>query len=369
MASGIHAEGMASSDPERPDDLGDRSTEGGDEPLPAEHAALVPLASESYLKPSCSFEQIRTFLAVASREHITHAARALRLSQPAVTQQVHQLERALGVRLLQRVGRNVQLTDGGLRVAGACLQVMRSLENLERVARSVRGLESGSLAIGATQVAADYYLSGVLTAFASLHPGITFDIVLANTTEICAQVTHGQLECGLVDAPLPASNLMHVAVSSDEIILVAHPQHPLAHVERVHRRDLRGTRYLVWEPGSATESIAAEMLGPGYDQLSHLSLSSLEAVRQSVRSGLGFAAVPRIAVVDDLRARSLVRLPVPPRVRTICAVRRPGPAGPAVEAFWPTLSTTTPQRSGARALPGVARRRPEPSRANEDETA
>ena len=73
------------------------------------------LASDAHLKPLCTFEQIRTFLAVASREHVTHAARALGLSQPAVTQQVHQLERALGVPLLQRVGRNVQLTDGGLR--------------------------------------------------------------------------------------------------------------------------------------------------------------------------------------------------------------------------------------------------------------
>ncbi len=307
---------------------------------------LMRLASDSYLKPSCTVEQIRTFLAVASREHVTQAAKALGLSQPAVTQQVHQLERALGIPLLQRVGRNVQLTDGGLRVAGACLQVMRSLENLEKVAQSVRGLESGALTIGATQVAADYYLSGVLAAFAFLHPGITFDIVLANTTDICAHVVQGDLECGLVDAPMPISNLVEIAVANDEVLLVAHPHHPLARQERLHRRDLNGSRYLVWEPGSATECVAAEMLGPGYDQLDHLELASLEAVRRSVMSGLGFAAVPKIAVTEDLRSRTLVRLPVPSRVRSICAVRRPGAGGTAVEAFWPTLSMKTPQLSG-----------------------
>jgi DNA-binding transcriptional LysR family regulator len=308
------------------------------------------LASDSYVKPACTFEQIRTFLAVASREHVTHAARALGLSQPAVTQQVHQLERALGVPLLQRVGRNVQLTDGGLRVAGACLQVMRSLENLDRVARSVRGLESGSLTIGATRVAADYYLSGVLTAFASRHPGITLDVALGNTTEVCAHVAQGDLECGLVDAPMPASNLVETEVGKDEVVLVAHPRHPLTRGERLHRRDLAGSRYLVWEPGSATECIAAELLGPGYDELSRLELTSLEAVRRSLLSGLGFAAVPKISVADDLRTRALVRLPVPSRIRPICAVRRTGPGGTAIEAFWPMLSAIVcpgvPERNG-----------------------
>jgi DNA-binding transcriptional LysR family regulator len=302
------------------------------------------LASDSIVKPLCTFEQIRTFLAVASREHVTLAARALGLSQPAVTQQVHQLERALGVPLLQRVGRNVQLTDGGLRVAGACLQVMRSLENLERVARSVRGLEAGSLTIGATRVAADYYLSPLLTVFAFKHPGITFDIALGTTTEVCAHVAQGELECGLVDAPLPSSNLVEAAVASDEVVFVAHPRHPLAGGDRVTRRDLAGRRYLVWEPGSATECIAAELLGPGYDEVSRLELTSLEAVRRSLLSGLGFAAVPKIAVADDLRNRALVRLPVPTRIRSICAIRRPGSGGTAVDAFWPVLSS--PDRPG-----------------------
>lgn len=303
------------------------------------------LASDSIVKPLCTFEQIRTFLAVASREHVTHAARALGLSQPAVTQQVRQLERALGMPLLQRVGRNVQLTDGGLRVAGACLQVMRSLENLDRVARSVRGLEAGSLTIGATKVAADYYLSAVLTAFAARHPGITFDIALGTTTEVCAHVAQGDLECGLVDAPLPASNLVESAVANDEVVFVAHPRHPLAGGDRVNRRDLAGSRYLVWEPGSATERIAAELLGSGYDEASRLELTSLEAVRRSLLSGLGFAAVPKVSVADDLRSRALVRLPVPTRIRSICAVRRPGPGGAAIDAFWPVLSSSV--RAGA----------------------
>ncbi|HEY6748075.1 MAG TPA: LysR substrate-binding domain-containing protein [Mycobacteriales bacterium] len=306
----------------------------------------MPLATDSYIKPPCSIDQIRTFLAVASREHVTDAAKALRLSQPAVTQQIHQLERALDLRLFQRVGRNIQLTDEGLEVAAACLLVMRSLENLEQVARSVRGLEQGSLTIGATQVTGNYYLSGTLAAFAARHPDISLDVVMANTEEVCMHVASGQLDCGLVDAPLPELSLQHTAVAKDEVVLVAHPDHPLQDVAEIRRGDLRGMKYLVWEPGSATEMVGAELLGAGYDDVSRLLMTSLEAVRRALVEGLGFASVPRIAVDAELRSGALARLPVPARTRAICAVRRPTPAGSTVEAFWPALASSASALAG-----------------------
>lgn len=298
----------------------------------------LPMASDSFFKSPCTIDQIRTFLAVASREHVTDAAKALRLSQPAVTQKIHQLERALGLRLFQRVGRNIQLTDEGLQVAAASLLVMRAMENLEHVARSVRELGRGSLTIGATQVAINYYLSETLAAFASVYPDLDLDIVLANTEDVCMQVASGRLDCGLVDAPLPELDLLHTPVAKDEIVVVAHRDHPLACLNRMVWGRLRGTKYLVWEPGSATELVAAELLGPGYGEVSRLTMSSLGAVRHALLNGLGIASVPRIAVDDDLRSGELLQLPVPGRTRAICAVRRPTSSGCAVEAFWPTLA-------------------------------
>jgi DNA-binding transcriptional LysR family regulator len=321
----------------------DRTDEVRQEP------AQPRLATDCFLKPSFTLEQIRTFLAVAAREHVTLAARALQLSQAAVTQQVQSLERALGVRLLQRVGRNVQLTDEGLEVAGACLLVMRSLENLERIARSVRGLESGSMSIGASRVAAGYYLSPTLTAFASEHPAIQLDIVVASTRDVCERIASGELECGLVDAPLPKTQLLQARVATDEVVVVAHAGHPLAGVERMTSRKLEGLRYLVWEAGSATELVAAEMLGAGYDRLTKVQLAGLEAARQSLLAGLGFATIPTLCVADQLLRGQLVRIPVAARTRPICAVRRPSPASGAVEAFWTMLTAGQVPPNG---LPG-----------------
>jgi DNA-binding transcriptional LysR family regulator len=94
--------------------------------------------------------------------------------------------------------------------------------------------------------------------------------------------------------------------------------------------------------------MAAEMLGAGYDRLAKVQLAGLEAARQSLLAGLGFATVPVTCVADHLLSGQLVRIAVPTRSRSICAVRRPGPASRAIEAFWSMLTGTQPSANGVR---------------------
>jgi DNA-binding transcriptional LysR family regulator len=298
------------------------------------------LVSDSYSRPGFTLEQIRTFLIVASREHITQAAQVLGLSQPAVTQQVQLLERALGVPLLERIGRGVRLSDAGEEIAAACLLIMRSLENLEGAARSVRGLEVGSLAVGASQVAASYYLSSTLTAFSADYPGVAVDVEIGVGRDICDQVSAGVFEFGLVEGPLPRTRLICAAVASDEVALVVHPAHPLAGQERISAEGLDGSSYLVWERGAVGVTIPSHLLGPIYRTVPQVRLANIEAARQMLLAEPRFiAAMPRIAIADDLARSALSIVGRRPMQRPICAVRRPGTAlGSAAKAFWSELT-------------------------------
>ena len=298
------------------------------------------LVSDSFVRPTFTIEQIRTFLIVASREHITQAARALGLSQPAVTQQVQLLERTLGVQLLERLGRGVRLTDAGEEVAGACLLIMRALENLEETVRSIRGLEAGSLAIGATQVSGSYYLSPALTAFNVAHPSVTVDIATATCSDICDYVAAGLLECGLVDGPLPRVKLDCVRLAADEVILVVHPSHRLAGQPRMSPEGLTNTSFLAWEHGAGNDTVAARLLGTGYQSLSRISMPNIEAVRRAVMAEPHFiAALPRIAIAGDLDNGTLAWAGRRNLTRSVWAVRRPaGPMSPAGAGFWKILS-------------------------------
>lgn len=298
------------------------------------------LVSDSYSRPAFTLEQIRTFLIVASREHITQAAKVLGLSQPAVTQQVQLLERALGVPLLERIGRGVKLSDAGEEIAAACLLIMRSLENLEGAARSIRGLEVGSLAIGSSQVAASYYLSSTLAAFSAAHPGVAVDVEIGVSREICDQVSAGIFEFGLVEGPLPRTRLICAPVASDEVVLAAHPVHPLAGQERISAEGLDGSSYLVWERGAVSGTIPSHLLGPIYRTVPQVRLANIEAARQMLLAEHCFiAAMPRIAIADDLARRALSVVGRRPMRRPICAIRRPGSAlGSAAQAFWSVLT-------------------------------
>lgn len=318
---------------------GETGTEGSRMPAIVCSHRQTRMVTDSFVRPSFTLEQIRTFLAVASRQHVTNAARVLGLTQPAVSQQVQMLERALGVRLIERVGRGIRLTDAGLKVAGTCLLIMRSLESLEETAEALRGLERGTLTIGASQVTANYYLSRALTAFSAKHPVIEINIRVTDTRDICARVADGQLQCGLVDAPLPDCGLLQAKVATDELILVAHPQSPLACSRRADPAKLSDVLYLMWGPTSATEEIASKTLGQLHRGLTKVRLAGLEAARQAVQTDCRYVAMmPRVAVAPALKSGDLIRLDVPSASRSICAVRRASQADPAAEAFWQTLA-------------------------------
>jgi DNA-binding transcriptional LysR family regulator len=310
------------------------------------------LVTDSFVRPSFTLEQIRTFLIVASRQHVTNAARVLGLTQPAVSQQVQMLERSLGVQLLERVGRGVRLTDAGLHVAATCLLIMRSIESLEETAEALRGLERGSVEIGASQVTANYYLSRALTTFSTKHPVIEISVSVTDTQDVCERVAAGQLQCGLVDAPLPRTDLLQAMVATDEVIFVAHPSNPLAAARDIDPATLTGVVYLVWGPTSATEAIASETLGLLHLRIPKVRVACLEAARQAVLTDQRcITAMPRVAVSSALEAGTLVRLDVATKSRSICAVRRPCPASPATEAFWRILSAGSerdPGRDGKR---------------------
>jgi DNA-binding transcriptional LysR family regulator len=300
------------------------------------------LASDSFLRPSFTLEQLRTFLAVASREHVTHAAQVLGLSQPAVTQQIQLLERALGVPLLERIGRNIRLTGAGLEVAGACLLIMRALENLDGVVAAVRGLDLGSVTVGASYLAANYFLPSVITEYAAKHPRIKVTVVIGEGADVCQQVAAGELECGLVDgAPTPGdTNLVQSRVAATDVYLVANSQHAAGGTGDPGPEGVfHGARQLVWGPGSAIEAIAVEMLGEHYEPTRRLDVGTMEAARRSLLNSPGFiAAMPAIAVCDDLGSGSLVRLCANSVPLPVFAVRRRGPDAPAVEALWHALT-------------------------------
>jgi DNA-binding transcriptional LysR family regulator len=288
-------------------------------------------------RPSFSLEQVRSFVAVAEYEHISKAAASLFLTQGAVTQQVRHFERAVGLKLIERDGRGVRLTDAGRTMAIACRAALRSVEVLEDTAESIKTLETGSLHLGASPTCASYYLPSRLTEFTQRHPGVKLSMVVEPSAEINRQVIAGALDCGVVEAE-PDPQLLAVVLAHDELIPVVHRDHPLAALRRVTAADLGRHRYLGRGPAwSADQQDVRDMIGEALDRSEALNLGHPEYVRAAVLAGLGYAILPRLAVAADLKSGALKRLPGPSSHRAIRGIRRHAQGGPALEHFWGLL--------------------------------
>ena len=288
-------------------------------------------------KPAYTLEQLRSFVAVAETEHISRAAASLYLTQAAVTQQVRHFERAVGLQLLERDGRRVRLTDAGRSLADACRAALRAVEVMDDTAQRMKHLQAGSLHVGASPTCATYYLPRHLAEFTRRHPGVKLSVVVEPSVELNRLVLAGTLDCAVLEGgPDPA--LVAFELTRDELVVVAHREHPLSQLRRVTSADLAGHLYLGRGPEWSAERTVREMIGEAYDRVQVLNLGHPEYVRAAAIAGLGFAALPKRAVAADVASGLLKRLPIPASMRPITAVRRNGRGGPVQEAFWDLLT-------------------------------
>ena len=268
---------------------------------------------------------------------MSQAAASLFLTQAAVTQQVRHFERAVGVQLLERKGRRVRLTDAGRRLADTCRAALRSVEVVEDSALAMRHLRAGSLELGASPTCATYYLPPYLAEFARRHPGVKLAMSVEPSADLCRRVLVGTLDCAVIEGE-PDQQLVVFEITRDELILVAHRDHPLARKRTLTEDDLAHHLYLGRGPQWSAEKYVRAMIGGAYDRVDMLNLGHPEYVRSALLAGLGFCALSKRAVAADIRAGAVRRLPVPAIVRPISAVRRTSVGGPAQEAFWELLT-------------------------------
>ena len=288
-------------------------------------------------RPAFTLEQVRSFVAVADSEHVSNAAASLFLTQGAVTQQIQKFELATGLQLFEHSGRRVRLTEAGRSLAVSCRATLRAVQVLEDTALSIKNLETGSLHVGASPTCASHYLPERLADFARLYPGIKLSVAVDPTAEMNRQVVAGTIDCALIEGE-PDRSLASLVLAHDEMIFVASAAHPLAALEHVTPDDLAAHRYLRRGPAFSAERRVREVIGGAYDRADALNLGHPEYVRAAAIAGLGFAALPRLAVAADIAAGVLKTLPVQAIKRAITAIRREALGGPAQEAFWRLLA-------------------------------
>jgi DNA-binding transcriptional LysR family regulator len=286
-----------------------------------------------------TFEQLRIFVAVAEREHVTEAARALRLTPSAVSAAIRALEGSYGVTLFNRVGRRIELSPAGRDFLGEARAILDRARAAELRLGELGGLRRGTLAIWASLTIAESWLPPRLMRFHAAHPGIELKMTAANTQGVAEAVLDGRAELGFVEGPVGHGGLTARTVARDEMVVVAAPDHPLADGRPVTAAEaVASVAWVLREPGSGTRSefeaaLAAEGADPGALQVA-LVLPSNAAVLAAVRAGAAATAISRAVAAPFLAAGSLALIGLPLPGRSFRVLRHPDrPEGRAAAAF------------------------------------
>jgi DNA-binding transcriptional LysR family regulator len=266
-----------------------------------------------------TLDQLRIFVAVAERQHVTHAAEALNLAQSAASHAIANLEDRHQTKLFNRIGRHIELTDAGQAFLKEARAVLATVEAAELALMEFSNLKRGVLSVQASQTIANYWLPRHLVAFRCAYPLIDIRASIGNTAQVAKAVENRETELGFVEAAIQSDELTSTTVARDQIIVVAAPDHELVNRKPLSPKDLVGVKWVLRERGSGTRAVFEDALvrsGLDIGALRiALELPSNEAVRAAVEAGLGAAAISASVAVASLEAGLLQHadFPLPER--------------------------------------------------------
>lgn len=290
-----------------------------------------------------TLEQLRIFVAVAERQHVTRAAEALNLAQSAVSASVAGLEDQYRTKLFHRVGRGIELTEAGTLFLVEARAVLARAHGAELVLADLGGLMRGTLIVAASQTIASYWLPRHLVAFRAKFPALSVALQVGNTVQVAAAVLSGEAALGFVEGPVSDPGLGSQVVAQDQLIVVVAPHHPWAEVPPADAAELTGSAWAMREAGSGTRAVFEAALvaaGVPLDRLCvSIELPSNEAVRAAVEAGAGAAALSASVVAGSLEAGLLHHVPFQLPARSFRVLRhRERHRSKAAEALMTLLS-------------------------------
>ncbi|KQN02343.1 LysR family transcriptional regulator [Sphingomonas sp. Leaf230] len=267
-----------------------------------------------------TLEQLRIFVGVAEREHMTRAAEALNVTQSAASAAIAALEARHGVPLFHRVGRGIELSEAGRMFLVDARAVLGRAASAELALAEYAGLERGTLRLVASQTIAGYWLPRQLAAFHARYPAISIELAIDNTEGAAARVLDGAVELGFVEGVIDEPALAHWTVANDRMVLVSDRA-----ADTIDEDWIRAARWIVREQGSGTRSSFEEVLrqrGVDPSDLTvALMLPSNEAVRSAVEAGAGVAVLSQHVVAPAIAAGTLHDLPLGLPRRSFYALR------------------------------------------------
>ena len=275
---------------------------------------------------------VRTLQEIARCRSFSRAADVLHLSQPAVSHHIRHLEQELGQPLLERVGKRALPTRAGELLLAHAARAFAELEAARQSLQQLRGRVAGRLAVGTGATASTYLLPPLLRRLHARHPELELTVVTGNSADMVAAVAATQLDVAVVTLPVRGPALSVTPLMSDLLVAITPATREWRRRGAFTAAELARHPLILYERGGTIRRVIDDWFRRGGARPRvAMELGNAEAIKKMVEAGLGLAVTSAISVTAEVRARTLVTLPLsPPLGRRLGIVRRrdraPSPA-------------------------------------------
>ncbi|MGK8471574.1 LysR family transcriptional regulator [Stutzerimonas stutzeri] len=251
---------------------------------------------------------LNAFIAVAETRSFSLAAERLHLTQPAVSKRIAALEAQLDVRLFDRLGRDVSLTEAGRALLPRAYQILNVLDDTRRALTNLNGDIGGRLSLATSHHIGLHRLPPLLRAFTRAHPQVSLDIRFLDSEVAYDEVLHGRAELAVITlAPQAAEPVLAVRVWDDPLDFVVAPEHPLASKADITLADVAGHPAVFPGGNTFTHHIAQRLFErEGLTPNITMSTNYMETIKMMVSIGIAWSVLPR-RMLDE----QVVSLPLP----------------------------------------------------------
>ena len=279
---------------------------------------------------------LNVFVQVAAERSFSRAAKKLHRTQPAISQAIRRLEEELGDRLLDRSSRGGALTEAGVLLREHATRLLRMADEAGAAVRELQQLRRGRIAIGANEAAVHSVLP-LVHQFTRAHPEAYVEVQRVPSRQIAGALLERTIDFGVLTFVPPDKRLQTVALGPDELVLLAHPGHPLARRRRVSIEEVGQETIIAHNDPSPARERVLRLYEQRHAPLNiRIALPSLDGIKRAVEMGLGVAVLPRRCALTEIALGQLAAIAIPQlgAKRTVrLAFRRSGEASHAARAF------------------------------------
>ena len=236
-----------------------------------------------------TLHQLRVFEAAARHGSFTRAAEELFLTQPTVSMQIKQLNKAVGLPLFEQVGKKLYLTEAGRELFATCKQIFDDIAQFDMKIADLKGLKQGQLRLSAITTA-KYFIPRFLGEFCQLYPGIDISLQVTNHEGILERMANNLDDLYIMTRVPTHMDVSYQPFLENPLVVLAPKDHPLACEKNISIQRLAGEPFIMREPGSNTRQSVEKLFHKhGVEAKVKLELGSNEAIKQAIVGGLGIS--------------------------------------------------------------------------------